>query len=93
MVATYTWQDVRVTIFAEVAFHVCLCVVWLGVAWGHLGNQLCWEKYDYDYKINVAKFLYVELFGVSSFSICSFVESTDDNPQIRSSDLCISTQY
>jgi hypothetical protein len=37
--------------------------------------------------------IYVELFVVSRFSICGFVESTDDNPQIRSSDLCIPTQY
>ena len=37
--------------------------------------------------------MYVKLFVVFCFSIFGFVESTDDNPHIRSSDLCISTQY
>ena len=92
IVIVHTWQDIKVTIFAEVALHVCLSVVWLWVAWGHLSNELyrgknLWHQYWRNFCI------YIKLLAVSSFSIFGFVESTDDNPQVRSSDLCISTQY
>ena len=90
-----TRQNIWVAIFSKVAFYVGLNIVRLTDCGRHLVKNLKDGKLlSICIIVNVIVSPHIELFVVASFSISifGFVELVDDDPQVGSSDLCISTQ-